>query len=470
MSLLDQHLAFLDGLREAGLPVSLAEGLDAVHAVEAVGVASRTDLRRAYAATLVKRAAHQAAFDVLFDLYFPPAIGEGVLGDGDLAAEDDAEGERRPPTDAEALADLRERLAALLLPAGSGEGGGEGGGVGGGHADAGHLDRRSAMEALAREAVSRFGRLGARPDQGQQFSAYAALRRVDPGTVVPDGGAEVAAGVSAFTEAVEADARRRQAEQRGPAYVADYSTRPPIEQLAFTHMKRADLDEVRREIYPLSRRLASRLTRAHSDRRRGPVDVRSTMRHAMSTGGVPVDLRHRPKRPGRTDLVVLCDVSSSVANFASFTLLLVFALREQFNRVRAFTFVDQVTEVTDWFSPGDDVAETMTVLRESAAHASRFGRTNYGRAFRSFAAQFPDALDPRTSLLVLGDARSNHADLHLDVLRGMVEDARHAYWLNPEARRQWGTGDSAAWELGTVVPMRECRNLEQLGEFVHDLA
>ena len=111
----------------------------------------------------------------------------------------------------------------------------------------------------------------------------------------------------------------------------------------------------------------------------------------------------------------------------------------------------------------------MTVLRESAAHSSRFGRTNYGRAFRAFAAKHPDALDPRTSLLVLGDARSNYADLHLDVLRGMVDDARHSYWLNPEARRQWGTGDSVAWEYGSVVPMTECRNLEQLGDFVQAL-
>ncbi len=454
MSVLDQHIAFLEALRDAGLPVSLSEGLDAVHAVETVGLSSRRDLRAAYATTLVKRAAHEAAFEVVFDLFFPAAQGDGVAAEQEAADRDDA-GER-PRTDAEALTALRDRLAELL--------GGEGGGSGGGSGGAGGA-AEGELEALAREALGRFGRLGVRPDQGQQFSAYAALRRVDPDSLSDD-----RAAVARFSELVEAEARRRQAEQRGPAYVADYSTRPPIEQLAFTHLKRVDLEEMRREIYPLSRRLASRLTREKQSRRRGPVDVRRTMRHSMSTGGVPVELHHRPKRPGRTDLVVLCDVSGSVANFASFTLLLVFALREQFSRVRAFTFVDDVFEVTPWFTPGADVAETMTALQESSAHASRFGRTNYGRAFRRFREQFPDALDPRTSLLVLGDARSNYADLHLDALRAMVEDARHAWWLNPEATRQWGSGDSAAWTYGEIVPMVECRNLLQLTDFVHELA
>jgi uncharacterized protein with von Willebrand factor type A (vWA) domain len=190
----------------------------------------------------------------------------------------------------------------------------------------------------------------------------------------------------------------------------------------------------------------------------------------MSSGGVPLEIHHRPRRPSRSDLVVLCDVSGSVANFAGFTLMLVFALREQFDRVRAFTFVDEIHEVTDRVRPGGDPVETLASLAASAQHATLWGRTNYGRAFTRFAEQHADALTPKTNLLVLGDARSNYSDLALAVVRDLVHQARHAWWLNPEAGRHWDTGDSAARDYGAVMPMVECRNLVQLGQFVQDLA
>jgi hypothetical protein len=158
-----------------------------------------------------------------------------------------------------------------------------------------------------------------------------------------------------------------------------------------------------------------------------------------------------------------------VANFANFTLMLVFALREQFHRVRAFTFVDEIHEVTDRFDAAADPAETLAELAASAQFASLWGRTSYGRAFTRFAQLHPDALTPRTNLLVLGDARSNYTDLALPVLRDMEYAARHSWWLNPEHRRHWDTGDSAAAAYGAIVPMVECRNLTQLTDFVREL-
>jgi uncharacterized protein with von Willebrand factor type A (vWA) domain len=276
--------------------------------------------------------------------------------------------------------------------------------------------------------------------------------------------------VAAFEGYVETEVRRRAAEVRGPEHVARHTVRPSIEKVDFTSARKADLEQMRREIAPLARRLATRLSREQRARSRGPIDVRRTVRASLSTGGVPLETHHRPRRPGRTDLVVLCDVSGSVASFANFTLMLVFALREQFNRVRAFTFVDEVHEVSHHFRPGADPVETMAELAASAQHATLWGRTNYGRAFTRFAEEHLDALTPRTNLLVLGDARSNYSDLALDVVRTMVHESRHAWWLNPEHTRHWNTGDSAAREYAALVPMVECRNLTQLGEFVHDLA
>jgi uncharacterized protein with von Willebrand factor type A (vWA) domain len=467
--LLDRHIAFVEALRAAGLPVSLAEDLDAVRALGELPLLDRGALRAGYAATLVKRSTHRTAFDTVFDLFFPALLGEGIVRHEKHLdpAEEGAEGDGLPDlTDGpDALAGFRERLAEAL----------------GG-------DDRGGLERLAREGVGRFGPMRGRAPGLSSWSAYTTLHRVDAQALVDDVVAGLLRGnpdpdadepavrrhvqrrVDTFVRLAEADARRRIAEDKGPEHMAKHAVRPPIEDLDFLSARRSDLDEMRRQIHPLARRLATRLTREHHARRRGPLDFRRTVRASISTGGVPMETRHKPKRPGRTDLVVLCDVSGSVANFAQFTLMLVFALREQFSGVRAFTFVDDVHEVTDHFRPGADPVDTMLSLAQSAQHATLWGRTNYGRAFQRFSQQYGDALNPRSSLLVLGDARSNHSDLALATLRRMAYDARHAWWLNPEHVRHWDTGDSAAGPYGELVRMVECRNLTQLGEFVHDLA
>ena len=456
--LLDRHIAFLEALRGAGLPVSLAEDLDAVAALTALDWDQRATVWAAYAATLVKKHSQRTTFDTLFDLYFPRLVGEGA-GAPD---EDDAGDAGGPPTvrdNGEALAAFRAELLEALAAGDE--------------------------EALQRMAVEMVGRFGAMPGRGpglSSWSAYTALQRVSPQDLVQqivaallaegrtDDEAARAAGrrVGGLTRMVEDDARRRIAEEKGPDHVAHVSVRPSIDRLDFTAARRSDLEEMRREIYPLARRLATRLTQEHHAHRRGPLDFRRTVRASISTGGVPLVTHHKPKRPHRTELVVLCDVSGSVASFAQFTLL-VFALRDQFQKVRAFTFVDHVHEVTEHVRPGGDVADVMADLAASASHAALWGRTNYGRAFAKFAELHADAIGPRSSLLILGDARSNYSDLSADVLRELAGAARHAWWLNPEHTRHWNTGDSAARAYGEVVPMVECRNLTQLGDFVHDI-
>jgi uncharacterized protein with von Willebrand factor type A (vWA) domain len=464
MSLLEQHLGFLRALRSAGLPVSLAEGRDAVDALGLTGLADRDTVREVYATTLVKRSSQRPTFEAVFDVWFPRLVGRGAREEDPAQEWAPTEGEATPAAvldDGAALADLRERLSDALAAA----------------------DER-ALQALAVEAVTRFGAMPGRGPGLPSWSAYTALRRVDPDELVDRLVAGLAAGgltgeeaaraaqrrVSRFTGLVETDARRRIAEEKGPAHVSQVTMRPSIDRLDFLAARRSDLDDLRREIQPLARRLAVRLTKEQHARRRGPLDFRRTVRASVSTGGVPITTHHRPRRPHRPELVVLCDVSGSVASFAQFTLMLVFALREQFTKVRAFTFVDQVHEVTDHFRPGADPGEVMTALAAATEHAARFGRTDYGRAFTTFRDEHADALGPRTTFLVLGDARSNYRDLALPVLGELVDAARQGWWLNPEQRRHWDTGDSVAAEYGSLLPMVECRNLTQLGAFVHDLA
>jgi len=452
MTLLNRHLEFVQALRAAGLPVSVAEGLDAVRAVEHLGLADREAVRAGYAAALVKRRSHRGSFDALFDLFFPPLLGSGARWTDEYAAERDS------PS---AVVDLRDRLAATLS---------------GGEVD------QAALGDLAVELVERLGALPGRGQGLSTWSAHQALTRVGAvalldrlvASLAGEGDQREAHGlaerrIASFTRLVEGEVRRRLAEDRTPQYVAETILRPPVDQIAFTAARRAEVEQMRREIYPLARRLATRLIKEQHARRRGPLDFRRTVRASMSTGGVPLTTHHRPKRPHRSELVVLCDVSGSVAQFAQFTLMLVFALREQFTKVRAFTFVDEVHEVTQHFRPGGDPVRTMADLAASVAHASLWGRTDYGRAFTRFQERHADALGPKVSLLVLGDARSNYGDLALPVFGDILRQTRHAYWLNPEHRRQWGAGDSGAERYAELVRMVECRNLAQLSDFVHDI-
>lgn len=467
--LLDRHLAFVEALRGAGLSVSLAEDLDSLAALGAVRWSDRAMVRDAFAATMVKKQAQRTTFDSLFDVYFPAMVGDGARPSLDGAAGEEAgegDGEAGPVRDnAAALVDFRERLAEML--------------------EAGEIDEPE-LRRMAAEMVGVFGAMPGRGPGLSSWSAYTALQRVAPQELVDrlvaglmtDGAEEDEARrvanrrIGSFTAMVEDDARRRIAEEKGPDHVADVAVRPSIDKLAFMAARRTDLDEMRKEIFPLARRLATRLAKEQHSRhaRSAPLDFRRTVRASIATGGVPITTHHRPKRPHRTDLVVLCDVSGSVANFAQFTLLFVFALREVFQSMRAFTFIDHVHEVTGHFRPGADPVDVLADLAAATSHAALWGRTNYGRAFTKFDEQFADALTPKTTLLILGDARSNYSDLHEDTLKRLAGSVKRSFWLNPEHERNWGTGDSAAPAYGEIVQMIECRNLTQLQEFVHDMA
>jgi len=464
-NLVDRHVDFVEALRRAGLSVSVAEDLDAATALGVVDLADRTQLRAAYAAALVKRQTQRAAFDTVFDLYFPAVLGMDVPGAGGTGGDAPGPSETAPPPHRDPeLAQFRAQLQAALQ-AGDQEG----------------------LARLARGGVGRYGVVSGRTPGTQTWSRYATLNRVSPRTLLAalleealygqerGGLAErvarttLEARIARFEQLVETEVQRRLAEESGAERVAETAVRPSVERLDLLSATKQDLAAIRREIQPLARRLAARLTVEQRRGRRGPLDFRRTIRASLSSGGIPMQTVHRPRRPTKTDLVILCDVSESVTAFAHFTLLLVYALREQFTRVRVFAFVDDLDEVTDYFRPGTDLVEAVTRVGSEAKVRRWYGRTDYGRAFGVFAERHLDAITSRTSLLILGDARSNYGDPSIGALRAMTERARRAYWLNPERRAIWDTGDSCASQMDEVVPMVECRNLAQLGAFVRDL-
>ena len=457
MSLLDTLEGFTGALREAGVPAGTSEVLDATRVLGAVDLLDRPQLRAGLAAALVKRPVHRPTFDLLFDLWWPPAVGDPVdlteRRDHDQGDETGEPGE--PDLDA-----LRDELRQLLL-----EGDDE------------------ALRRFARLAVAELGHAGAQPGR-QSWFTYRVQRALSPETLIasmldallagePRGGlAEQVARqrlqerIAALRAYVEAEVRRRVAEERDRDQVARSALPPLADQVDFVRARREELAAMRRTVHPLARRLASRLAARRRLGREGRLDVRRTVRASLGTGGVPVETHHRPRRVHKPELVVFCDVSGSVAGFAHFTLMLTAVLREQFSRVRAFAFIDTCDEVTRLFGPGADLADSVRRLARDADLVAYDGHSDYGNALRVFVDRFPDAVGPKTSLLVLGDARTNYRDPGIALLKGLVDRSRHAYWLNPEPRREWNSGDSMARRYGDVIEMVECRNVAQLTDFV----
>ena len=457
MSLLDTLEGFTGALREAGVPAGTSEVLDATRVLGAIDLLDRPQLRAGLAAALVKRPVHRPTFDLLFDLWWPTAVGDPLelTQRRDDESGDEAGEPGEPDLDA-----LRDELRQLLLTGDD-----------------------EALRRFARLAVAELGHAGAQPGR-QSWFTYRVLRALSPETLIasmldallagePRGGlAEQVARqrlqerIAALRAHVEAEVRRRVAEERDRDQVARSALPPLADQVDFLRAQREELAAMRRTVHPLARRLASRLAARRRLGREGRLDVRRTVRASLGTGGVPVVTHHRPRRVHKPELVVFCDVSGSVAGFAHFTLMLTAALREQFSRVRAFAFIDTCDEVTRLFGPGADLADSVRRLAREADLVAYDGHSDYGNALRVLVERFPDAVGPKTSLLVLGDARTNYRDPGLALLKGLVDRSRHAYWLNPEPRREWGSGDSMAYRYGEVIEMVECRNVAQLTDFV----
>ncbi|MDQ4095938.1 MAG: VWA domain-containing protein [Actinomycetota bacterium] len=446
--MLDRFFEFTQALRDHGVPVAISQGVDALNALSHVPMEKRDATREALACTLVQSHGHREVFDTLFDLYFGVGAtrsSAGPLEHPGFAGEEDRDAQ-----------EILDQVEAALQ---SGDGG--------------------ALRSAAQAAVGRFGRIENSPSV-EWYSHYQVMRAIDLDALVQrledqdldrDGldavlhSEELRERANAFRAAALAETRRRVAEQRGPRAVADYAVGPLPEDADFFGLS-TDVDAMRRAVRPLARRLATRVAMKRRRARRGYLDIRHTVRASLGSGGVPFEPRFKHRTPHRPELFVLCDVSGSVGRFARFTLMLTHALSSQFSRVRSFAFIDKLDEVTRFFEAEDFVA-AVDRMNEEADLVWVDGHSDYGSSFEQFWNEYGRDLGPKTTLLILGDARTNYRTRRSEVLAAMHAKVHRAYWLNPEPKRDWDTGDSAAAEYAAQVDeMVEVRNLRQLEEFI----
>jgi uncharacterized protein with von Willebrand factor type A (vWA) domain len=404
-------------LRRAGLAVSTSEALDAVAALAVVGLGDRADLRTALKSTLVKDSTHDVAFDRAFDVTFPRT--------------------RKPPPDADRI-------------------------VEGGGPETGAIDelaralREGDLEHVDDLLEAAIDRHGGSQDDGRSAGHHAqrTLRRMNIPNLYRsyldqtegDTDFDRALATAEAALAMEQMKRRMQDLVSGRIREADQgASMQQLEDPEDRPLLRAGADELvsmRQAMRPLARRLATRLG---NRRRRGTsgLDMRRTIRSSMGTGGVPVQPVLRRRRPTKPDLIVLCDVSGSTAQFAPFTLTLLHAVHQEFRRVRSFVFIDGIVEITDILASSPGVLDPHHLLARKGLIA-KDGRSDYRRAFTTFVDTWGEAVTAKTTVIIAGDARSHDREPAIAEVAELEHRARRLYWLNPEPRSDWNSLDSRA--------------------------
>jgi uncharacterized protein len=473
--------AFVDELRTVGVGVSVGEHLDAARALASVPLADREVVRSTLQCALVKRADHLDAFNLLFELHFG--------GTGSAAA--DSLSELAAP----------ELAAALRAAIESGD--------------------SQALRALADEYVRRFGGLepGARvagvfamigASEAADLDAIrdeliAAAGGVAPGAVTTgvegtgEGSGEGEGGgggggsgggwrapdaalqerldraaaddaVGAFRTELRSSIRRTLVADRGAGAVTKTMRIRLAQDVDIANASAAEQEAMLASIGPLAQRLSKILAQQAAYKKRR-LSVRRTLHLAMGTGGVPFRLATEPAPPPRPDFVVLADVSGSVASFSRFTLNLLIALDSRLSRLRAFSFVDGLAEITELVSEARSAGRQLGPA-EAAQGAIRLnGSSDYGYVLREFAADYARQFSRRTVVLVVGDARTNYADPAVAALADVSDRVGKLYWLNPEPRRYWDQGDSVMSQYAPhCAQVRECSTLRQIADFVQSLA
>ena len=474
--LLELLNGFIVELRSAGLPVSLTENLDAVEAVKHIPIEDRETFKYALAGTLVKNHSHWRAFETVFEVYFSLRGAEYELVDGEWESDDAATQEENQQEgqvqgqggSQEGL--TQEQLAEMLFQALA-------------------KQDRNLMRTVARQSVQRFAGMEPGRPVGGTYYLYRTLRNLNLEEVLdrlltssadsePDldfleerlRKDEYEHRIEELKREIEAEIRRRLVADRGVEAMAKTLRKPLPEDVDFMHASREEMVALRRAIWPLTRKLAVRLARKRRHGRKGPLDFRRTVRHSLSYGGVPAEPKFKYPKPSKPEIMVIADISGSVAAFARFTLHLVYALNNQFSKVRSFVFIDGLDEVTDFFENVDDITEAIHRVNTEADVIWVDGHSDYGHAFEIFDERFAKDVGPKTTVIILGDARNNYHASQSWVIKNIEDKARKVFWLNPEPKSYWDTGDSIVGEYSDYCNGTfEVRNLKQLEAFVENL-
>ncbi len=444
-------LELADELRAEGMAVGTSELLDAFEALRYVTWTEQGEFFEALATTVAKSQDDRRVLEVVFDRFFFRAAEREAVERG--VKEGAAEGGGSDPDAAPELDfdSLRERIRDVLRDANAPEG---------------------QLRDLARLAITAFGRQGEGSGvigvDVQRIRRTLGLRGEQAGTELPDPDTVPRDRLREFEQQIRRELERQLIERT--------QTLPPSKPLreldrALPTGAAQDLAQVHRVVAQLRRRLATQGRENRGRSRSSAIDVRRTMRTSLQTGGVPLDLRFRPRRPRRPELYVLCDVSTSVTSASVFFLSVLHALHDSFRKLRSFVFVERISEVTEVFERERSFEAVSRAISGDAGVADISGYTDYGRVWIEFLDRVVDDLDPRSTVIVLGDARTNGREPHAAAFGQIADRAGRTFWMNPEPKLYWNYGDSVMQVYEPYCNgVFECWTTKQLEGFVNAIA
>jgi uncharacterized protein with von Willebrand factor type A (vWA) domain len=444
---------FFRAARGAGVRVSPAESIDAMKAVADVGFADRGILRDTLLLTLAKSEEEKQALGETFDLFFSqPEVKEEIAPEEAEKADgvEASASESEPGDDAGAPALELGDLAQMLMSRDR-------------NAIAAAMTNASSAASLS--DIRYFTQRGIFSSRILEALGIERLRDdLDALTATNPAEAErLAAALEALRENV-----RDVVNQALVLYGREETENLRNEILRnapLARLERRQVEQMKALIRAIARRLRERYSKPRKRQRRGHLDTRKTLRRNAAWGGVPFLTSWKRRHRDRPKIVAICDVSGSVAQVSDFFLLLIHSLHEVVDDVRSFAFSGHLIEVSDILdskSPEEAMSEIMSKVG--------FGSSDYGGSFVDFEKGFLRSVTAKTTVIVLGDARTNNLDPRADILRTISERSKRLVWLNPEGRMAWGWGDSEMPRYAAFCSVvRQCATAKQLERAVSDI-
>ncbi len=459
-------------LRKSGIRVSVAEGIDAFNALDELSIQDREIFKDALRSTMVKRGDDIGTYDQLFDLFWSgfydnlrESIGQLSPEMAEMGIDLDAlmkqiaemlsqmDGELEMGELAKAL--LTQDLSALenLIREAAEQSG------------TGNIENMLQVGFFSRRTMENMGMEGA----GRQLEDLAS--RLEEEGMSPEQAAALRKMIGALMESMRKVVRsftERELQTQNHDYMEKFRQEMLTEK-SFYHLTEEEIKRMQEVVHRLAQRIKNILSIRRKRLKKGKLDLHATLRRNMASGGIPFEVIFKQRRKDRPKLVILCDVSSSVANVSRFMLQFMYSLQEAFTRIRCFVFVSDLGEVTPVFKE-TDVNTAVEKALDGGDVINVYTRSNFGMAFHMFWRDHLATIDKRTTVLILGDARNNYNDDKAWCLRDIHNKAKNVVWLNPESPSAWGFGDSV---MNRYLPYtdvtEECRNLRQLAKVVDSI-
>lgn len=409
-----QITSFIRALRASDVRVSTGEAIDATRAVSVAGYSDRMFLKDALRCTLAKSPEEAVTFDELFDVYFAPRSlpSSSQESENEQSKQGDSQSDMDPVElmesgDEAAIAAALERAANAV--------------------DADDIRFSTQIAYYAQQMVREMG-----GERLQERLMQAFQQRSEEGEAEAERLIELRRDLTM---------RARERVQRSYDIFGKGETEQFRNEFAenkkLSAIELSDMARMKVLVARIAKRLAVKHSRRRRKKNRGQLDVRRTMRANAGVDGVPFNVVWRQKRREKPKIVVICDVSGSVARYVRFLLLLLWSMKDVVPDLHAFAFSNKLVKI-------DDILEQNTFedAMDQILRVAGMGSTDYGEAWVNLKSGHEQLIDRRATIIVLGDGRSNYGNPRTDLFRSFAARAKRTIWLNPEPQPAWGTGDS----------------------------